>query len=819
MTWIKSWGVGIALLFLTATGSAINLPTGFANTEVVGSLESPAGMVFSPDGRLFIAERISGRLRVAVRDGSGDGWTLLPTPFFTFEIPASGGGDPVRHRSSGLRDLAFDPDFATNGYVYMFYMRNNPRHNRVVRIQADPANPDVALAGSELLLLDLPFNATGSSGSHNGGAVEVGVDGMLYVTTGDGWSGGDGVQSLESYTGKVFRIGTDGSIPTDNPFFDQASGALRGIYALGLRNPFSMSIEPTTGRLFINDARGPDKADIYLLEPGANYGHQGYGGIGVETARWADGAQAGGLLITGGAWYPDSASFPAEYFGNYFITLWGSNSGDAGNIHRVLGVDQPVTVGFASDVRIGDAKPVLTRVDPLTGDLFYLLTTYDTGAASVQRVRWTGQASAATPTITPPGGNFDDPVEVTLATATVGASIHYTLDSSEPTQVSPLYSAPITLTASALLRVRAFAAGLLPSAIADASFQIGPVKNLAPVAIAGPDQRVALGDTVTLNGSASFDPDGDDEQLAESWMQTAGPSTGLVGDDLVVFVNPPEVGLYSFQLFVTDGIDSDTDDVDVEVVTCIDDVTDGLGARWSFEEGTGDVVLDSSSGALNGSVIGALWSTETHDDSSYTLDFDGVDDRVDLGTFDLGGTALTITFWFRADDFGQMDGRFLSKASGVQDPDHLWMVSTLDVGGESRLRFRLKAGSATPTLIADSGDLTAGVWTHAAAVYDGATMRLDKDALEVGSVAKTGTVATDPGVPVAIGDQPQGGRPFDGLIDEVRIYGRALSPIELEVLRTRSGVCGDLFVDGFETGDLSAWSSVSPFGTNPSAYN
>ncbi|MEM1206772.1 MAG: PQQ-dependent sugar dehydrogenase, partial [Acidobacteriota bacterium] len=235
----RNFGCGWVLLLILASGAvlAIELPEGFENTEVLGALDSPAGMVFAPDGRLFISERITGQLRVAVRDGSGDSWSLLAEPFYSFDIPVDAQGDPDRHRSSGLRDLAFDADFSTNGYLYAFYMKHNPRHNRVVRIQADPANPNVALAGSEVLLLDLPYNATGSSGSHNGGGVEVGADGMLYVTTGDGWSGGDGVQSLETYTGKVFRIGTDGSIPDDNPFVDQAEGPLRGIYALGLRNP------------------------------------------------------------------------------------------------------------------------------------------------------------------------------------------------------------------------------------------------------------------------------------------------------------------------------------------------------------------------------------------------------------------------------------------------------------------------------------------------------------------------------------------------------------------------------------------------------
>lgn len=150
--------------------------------------------------------------------------------------------------------MAIDPDFSTNGLVYAFYMKNNPRHNRVVRIQASVSDPDVADPASEILLLDLPFNTTGSPGSHNGGALEFGADGMLYIAAGDGWSGGDPVQTLTTFTGKLLRIAGDGSIPTDNPFFSQTSGDLRAIYGLGLRNPFSMSFDDVSANLFINDA-------------------------------------------------------------------------------------------------------------------------------------------------------------------------------------------------------------------------------------------------------------------------------------------------------------------------------------------------------------------------------------------------------------------------------------------------------------------------------------------------------------------------------------------------------------------------------------
>lgn len=810
--------LGVPLLGLLALGAlaspfaaaASTFPDGFLDEEILAALESPATLVFSPDGRLFVGERINGRLLVAKRSVDGETWSIEPTPFYTFDIPKDAEGNPERHNSSGLRDIAFDPDFASNGFVYAFYMRNNPRHNRVVRIQASALDPDVADPASETLLLDLPFNATGSSGSHNGAAVELGADGMLYVTTGDGWSGGDPVQTLATWTGKVLRIAPDGTIPPDNPFFTQATGDYRAIFGLGLRNPFSLSYDAMSGNLFINDAIGPAKADVFLVEPAANYGHQGTAGGGVPRGAWTN-VGAAGSLVTGGAWYPPGGSFPAEFDGSYFVALWGGNGNDDdGAIGRVLSFGRPTTVGFATQVHSGNRKPVLTRVDPLTGDLFYLLTTYETGAGSVNRVRWTGQSSAATPQVSPPGGVFDDPVTVSMSSASPGATIRYTLDGSTPDGKSALYVGPILIEQTSLLRARAFAPPLLPSSVAEAFFQIGPSSNLPPVAEAGPDQLAAVGDLVVLNGSASFDPDGDDEEMTESWIQLSGPPLDFEGDDLVVFLMPQQTGTYVFELTVFDAEDSDSDTTALTVLPCLNDVRDGLVGRWSFEEGRGEVVLDSSTGALNGIVAGATWTSETPDGSASALDFDGIDDQVAMGDFDLGGSALTITLWMRADDFGQMDGRLVSKASGVQDEEHLWMVSTIEQGGEHRLRFRLKTGGATTTLIAAGGALEPGEWTHVAAVYDGAQMRLYKDALLVGSTAKSGAVDTDPLVPVAFGDQPTGNRPFDGILDEVRMYGRALTVEELAILATGEGGCEVLFADGFESGDLSAWSNAVP---------
>ncbi|MEO1085500.1 MAG: LamG domain-containing protein, partial [Acidobacteriota bacterium] len=236
-------------------------------------------------------------------------------------------------------------------------------------------------------------------------------------------------------------------------------------------------------------------------------------------------------------------------------------------------------------------------------------------------------------------------------------------------------------------------------------------------------------------------------------------------------------------------------------------------AHWRFDEGAGSQAADSvGTGAPDGLLVGSTWSTAATDGSAGSIEFDGFDDRVELGTYDLApgpDGAVSLLFWFRADDFDTMDGRFLSKATGVQEDDHFWMVSTLATSGTHRLRFRLKTAGATSTLVASGGDLSPGVWYHAAAVYDGEAMRLYLNGVAVGSLPKTGAVSVDPAVDAWIGDQPGGTRPFDGLIDDVRVYDRALDSTELLALLTGQGPCG-LFGDDFETGDVSRWSAVIP---------
>ena len=134
---------------------AANLKTGFTEALVASGLNSPTAMAFAPDGRVFICQQ-GGQLRV-VKDG-----TLLGTPFVSLNVNSSG--------EQGLLGVAFDPDFVSNQFVYLYYTATKPRfHNRISRFTA---NGDVAVAGSELVILDLN-NLSGAT-NHNGGAMHFG---------------------------------------------------------------------------------------------------------------------------------------------------------------------------------------------------------------------------------------------------------------------------------------------------------------------------------------------------------------------------------------------------------------------------------------------------------------------------------------------------------------------------------------------------------------------------------------------------------------------------------------------------------------------
>ncbi|HET7287487.1 MAG TPA: PQQ-dependent sugar dehydrogenase, partial [Pyrinomonadaceae bacterium] len=299
----------MTVLLLVTAGARVNgatVPTGFTDTLVASGLSTPTAMALAPDGRIFVCQQ-GGALRV-IKNGA-----LLSTPFLTVTVDSAG--------ERGLLGIAFDPNFVSNQLVYIYYTATTPTiHNRISRFTA---SGDVALAGSEVIVMDLPNLSTATN--HNGGALHFGPDGNLYVAVGDNANGAN-AQTLSTRLGKMLRITSTGALPTDNPFFNTAAGDNRAIWALGVRNPFTFTFQSNTSRMFINDVGENTWEEINDGIAGSNYGWptcEGFCNPPNPNFRdpifaYANDAQT--CAITGGAFYdPQINQFPANFVGNYFF--------------------------------------------------------------------------------------------------------------------------------------------------------------------------------------------------------------------------------------------------------------------------------------------------------------------------------------------------------------------------------------------------------------------------------------------------------------------------------------------------------------------
>jgi glucose/arabinose dehydrogenase len=330
----------------------------FNNVLVAGGIPNPTAMAFAPDGRLFVSQQ-TGQLRVITSAG-----TLLPDPFVTLTVNSSG--------ERGLLGVAFDPNFASNHWVYVYYTATTPTiHNRVSRFTAAG---DVAVAGSEVPILDL--DNLSSATNHNGGTIHFGPDNKLYIAVGENANAANS-QSVGNLLGKILRINADGTIPSDNPttfpgIAGSPSGKNRAIWSAGLRNPYTFDFQPGSGRMFINDVGENAWEEINDGIAGSNYGWSiCEGACSPPNANFRDPlfqyghgiGETTGCAITGGAFYnPAIVTYPSDYVGKYFYAEFCS--GWIRRFDPATRTSQPFASGLSS--------PVDLKVGP-DGNLYYLV--------------------------------------------------------------------------------------------------------------------------------------------------------------------------------------------------------------------------------------------------------------------------------------------------------------------------------------------------------------------------------------------------------------------------------------------------------------
>ncbi|RMF85927.1 MAG: hypothetical protein D6744_00520 [Planctomycetota bacterium] len=250
---------------------------------VATGLERPIYVTHAPGDftRLFVIEK-RGFIRV-IENG-----VLLPTPFI--DLDALVGGGTSDSSEQGLLGLAFHPDYQNNGYFYVNYTRTNG--NTVVRRYTVSANPNIADDTTGMRVIGYQQPQT----NHNGGWIEFGPDGYLYIASGDGGGAGDtgsghtsgvgnGQDITDNLLGKILRIDVDGddfpgdtqrnyAIPPDNPFVGVTGDD--EIWAFGLRNPWRNAFDRVTGDLWIADV-GQNSWEEINYQPASSAGGENYG--------------------------------------------------------------------------------------------------------------------------------------------------------------------------------------------------------------------------------------------------------------------------------------------------------------------------------------------------------------------------------------------------------------------------------------------------------------------------------------------------------------------------------------------------------------
>jgi glucose/arabinose dehydrogenase len=333
------------------------LPPGFVQVPLFSGLNFPTSFAILPDGRILVTEK--GGLVWMYKDG-----TLLATPVLDLRSQVND------YYERGLIEVAVDPDFETNRYIYLYYTNEPdpnadpqsdaykaPKTNRLARYTVQG---DVALTTTKKILLGTITGSAGATScndypagsdclpadgpSHMGGTIKFAPDGSLFLSTGDAsdFTRVDDnalrVQNLDSFAGKLLRVdpATGLGLPS-NPFWVQEDPdtARSKVWAYGLRNPFRFAFRPGTTVPYIGDVGMNYWEELNIGGPGLNFGwpcyegpasHAGYAAKPVCTQLSASAVQtpllslehrSGSRCIVGGTFYSGTA-YPEQYQGAYF---------------------------------------------------------------------------------------------------------------------------------------------------------------------------------------------------------------------------------------------------------------------------------------------------------------------------------------------------------------------------------------------------------------------------------------------------------------------------------------------------------------------
>lgn len=464
---------------------------------------------FMPDGRLLTLS-LYGNIGIAnVVNGTHKSIYTIP------DVYAKG--------EKGALDIELDPGFSSNRTFYVYYSSGTVATNTRLRIAA------YVLSTSDVVSYRNPsqpflWSNPGSLSSvdyHIGGSLKFGNDGKLYLTVGDGTISANS-QSLTNVHGKILRLNADGTVPTDNPFYDGAGPNIDEIYAYGLRNTFRISVDRVTGTMWLGDVGGNNDQTAYeevnILQRGANYGWPlCEGPLGQPKAgpncpagitppihyypHVIGGACCFNRSVTGGFVYRGSR-YPAQMQGIY---VYGDYAGgfiewlkpSAGLTARQAGGS------FAASSTPTSSKPVWFGVGA-DGHIYYIGL-----GGQLRRLRYTGTVSNQPPTITtatatPASGATPLTVQFQgVATDPEGDAITYSWSFGDGSPAEAAASpSHVYTTAGAYKAVLTVTAGGATVTSNQVSITVGTPPT-AEISSPANNSQFAAGDTINISGTGN----------------------------------------------------------------------------------------------------------------------------------------------------------------------------------------------------------------------------------------------------------------------------------------------------------------------------
>ncbi|VIO79406.1 Exoglucanase B [Bradyrhizobium ivorense] len=488
----------------------------FQNTILATGFNLPTAIKFLPDGRMLVVE-LAGTIKVLPPPYT----TPSATPFLQLTNIGSAGVQ------QGIYDIALDPNFATNHYYYIFYTLGTPNVDRFSRFTAN-ATLTGTIAGSEFVIYQ---DGETANAEHHGGSINFSNDGKILLTTGEHFNASE-AQDLTKPRGKILRYNMDGTIPTDNPFYDGAGPNFDAIWALGLRNPYRAYYDAPTGRLIIGDVGGNDYStaieEVDIGARGANYGWPNVEAPNNNPAYTApayyyphNGRDA---AITGGFVY-HGTQFPASYQGSYFFADYTQNwikrlTFDANG--NVTGVFNFEPADGSVDGPYGDIVYLTEGPD---GALYYVDLGYSDisgtfGVSKIRRIDFINSdlppvaAASATPT------QGQAPLTVSFSSSgssdPEGQPLSYLWnfgDGSTSTQANPSHTYAVSGPYQARLTVSDGTNSTLSTPLAISVGNAPLVNILSPINAA----IFRAGDVITFSGSATDAEDGTLPASAYTW--------------------------------------------------------------------------------------------------------------------------------------------------------------------------------------------------------------------------------------------------------------------------------------------------------------